>query len=213
MEVTPMSQTVRDPLPNGTYAVPDPDKPGIITLWLVRAGNLSAWPRDQRWAPFPPRAPEGLTREEKAAWRQDWYDDVYFPWKDRVIAAIAADPELASRRFDDLVTESERPGPDDFRPRRRKPSPSYRSSGIFPSSGKKRKRDKEAEQAFRAATLADAGMPVRRVADILEISRMTAWRRIQDGRAEHAELLRRMHMMKRGGPFVMKREGSDAQTS
>lgn len=215
MEVTQMGQTMRVALPDGTYATPDPDQPDdVTTLWVVHDGKLSAWPRGHRWAPLPPRAPEDLTPAERAEWRQRWYDRTYFPWKDRVIDAIAADLVAAAWLFDDLVPERERPAPDEFRRPRQTPLPYMPRPPRVPGAGKKRKRDKAGEEAFKAATLADAGMTVRRVAQLLEMSRMTTWRRIQDGRVEHGELLTRMRTLSRGGPFVMPgRKASDAETS
>ncbi|MFI7044749.1 helix-turn-helix domain-containing protein [Streptosporangium sandarakinum] len=194
-----MTRGLGGPLPDGTFATPDPNDPSTVTLWWVVGGKLKPWPLDKRWAPLPPRRPKGLAPAERRAWRDNWYASHYYPWKDAVIAAIAADLPAAAALFDELVPPEERPTPDmlPVRPARQRPSRARTPRA------KKPRRDKELREAFTAATLASAGMSVRRIAKALGVTRSTAWRRIEVGRVEHAELLARMDRLKRGGPFVM----------
>ncbi|MFI7148416.1 hypothetical protein ACIBO2_26185 [Nonomuraea sp. NPDC050022] len=124
---------------------------------------------------------------------------MYFEWKASVIAAIAADLDGAARLFRDLVPEQERPDLDDYRPRARAASSRPRRSRLIPGAGKKRKPDKT---DFAAAALAER-MSVRQVAEVLKLTRMTAWRRIQNGRTGHADLLLKMRTVSRGGPIEM----------
>lgn len=149
-------------LPDGTYGVPDPDDPAVITLWQVRKGNMSAWPPGQRWAPFPPTPPEGLHGSERAAWREYWYDAVYWPWKAAVVDAITADPDTAAARFAEQVPEGQRPAPP--------PAPKPRPKPV----GQRR-------QELEAAALYHWGRTVDEVAHALDLPKTTAWRRIQAG--------------------------------
>lgn len=162
-----MSQAVT--LPDGTYGAADPDKPDVITLWWVFKSKLKAWPKGQRWAPFPPPVPEDVKGyRERAEWRQDWYDDVYFAWKDKVIAAIAADLEAAAARFDEHVPVAERP--------------------VIPGSGKKPKTDTEIRRALRVADMRQAGKTFDQIADELREPKTTVWRRAKEGEELYQQL-------------------------
>jgi predicted DNA-binding protein (UPF0251 family) len=179
----------------------------VITQWWVIDGKLKPWPLDKRWAPLPPPAPRDLTPAERREWRDDWYAAHYFPWKQDVVDAIAADLYAAAALFDKLVPEEQRPTEDTLPVKPRRTYERRRKT----QSARPRRASKAAREAFTAATLADSGMTVRRVADILGITRMTAWRAIQEGREQHAELLTKMRTLTRGGPIVVAaKEGSDA---
>lgn len=106
-------------VPDGTYAVPDPGNPAVVTLWRIAGAQMTAWPPGRRWAPVPPPAPE-LRGPRRAAWREHWYDTVYWPWKAAVLDAIAADPGRAADEFDRRTPPADRPPPPygDVAPRR-----------------------------------------------------------------------------------------------
>lgn len=158
-------------VPDGTYGAPDPTDPATVTLWTIRKGEMSAWPRGQRWAPFPPTPPPGLDRDERAEWRDDWYADVYWPWKTAVIEAIISDPDTAAARFAQLVPEDERPAQPAPKPPRRP-----------------RKTAEQLRQELEAIALYRAGRTVAEVAVALDLSKATAWRRIRAGEAQQEPL-------------------------
>ncbi|MEU3168960.1 hypothetical protein [Streptosporangium sp. NPDC006930] len=150
-------------LPDGTYGAISPSDSDTMTLWWVHRGKMKTWPPKQRWAPYPPQAPQHLTYAERRAWRNSWYGMTYWPWKQAVIDAIAADLEAAAARFDEHVPADERP--------------------VIPVPGRKPKPDKVRADEIQAAFMHDhRGMSVDAVADEMKIPRTTAWRRIQNGR-------------------------------
>jgi hypothetical protein len=88
-----------DPLPvDGWFAATDPDDRGRMTFWRVERGRMHSYPGDVRWPPSPPRF-EAESKAERALLRDDWYAEVYWPWKRAVRDAIVADPDGASRAF------------------------------------------------------------------------------------------------------------------
>lgn len=93
------------------FAVPDPDT-GDMTYWFRdKRGKLQPWPQKPRPARYGPIlwkkpgaghthvTPEGMKGEERNAWVINWFDTVQRPWKARIEAAIASDPEAAQARF------------------------------------------------------------------------------------------------------------------
>lgn len=91
-------------IPDGYYAVPDPDNPQTMTYWRYRNGSGQRWPAKAWYGP--PRllkrdAP--TDRDELNAWGRAW-NERYFAWHDRVIAAIAAAPDECRARFAALAT-------------------------------------------------------------------------------------------------------------
>ncbi|MFJ3094640.1 helix-turn-helix domain-containing protein [Streptomyces hydrogenans] len=151
--------------PLGTYAVPDPDDPDVITLWRSTGTSLTPWPPGQRWAPYPPRTSAAMPRPERVAARTRWYASRYWPWKRAVVNAILADPQRAARRFADLVPDGERPAP------RVEPLDSRRQEAADRAA-----RADWAARALIAATLISRGWSYSRVASRLGVARSTAWR-------------------------------------
>lgn len=188
-----MGRPMDVPFRDGTYATPDPLNPDRVTLWWFINRRMIPWPHGQRWAPGPPVPPGDLTRKERAEWRQEWYEEHYFPWKDRVVDAIAADPLTAAELFNELVSPADRPTLADLtRPKpERKPKRHIRQA-TYGAAIRKAKRDKPTREAFIAASLARSGMTLDRIALVLDIPKTTAWRRLQAGKAEYGELLDQM---------------------
>lgn len=86
-------------LPDGYYAIPDPDDAGTMTYWRARGDRLTAWPRDAWYGPaalLKADAPADIqaTRE----WHQEWLDR-RGEWFDRLRKALHTDPATAQRRF------------------------------------------------------------------------------------------------------------------
>ncbi|ACU71814.1 hypothetical protein Caci_2905 [Catenulispora acidiphila DSM 44928] len=92
------------PLPDGYYAVPDPDDPTTTTCWRVKddsGGALAASPSGAHYGPalYKRDLPKGLRGRERGEWITAWYQTVRHPWDRKVREAIAADPEAAGLRF------------------------------------------------------------------------------------------------------------------
>jgi hypothetical protein len=160
-----------DGLPLGRYAVPDPDDEDRMTYWRVEESGrhrvLRPWPADVRWAPWRPPYPEGLDREQRREWSQRWYDEVFFGWKDAVIAAIAADHQAAADEFARSAPTADLPEPVRKRPRVR----------VRPKPVSKKQRQIAAE-ALLAEALRRAGMSERGIAGELGLPKTTAHRRL-----------------------------------
>lgn len=171
-----MPASVRDPVPvpDGLYAVADPDDPGRLTYWSVAGGAVRDYPPGTRWRPMPPPHPVGLPRDQQAAVRQRWYAGPYRRWRDAVDAAIVADPAGAAARFQARYPEATLPEPPQ---RRRSPARIRRRAARRQSPAQHRRR----VEMLTAAALAETGMSVRAIADVLGLSRTTAWRRITAG--------------------------------
>ncbi|MFY1673688.1 hypothetical protein ACN27G_27640 [Plantactinospora sp. WMMB334] len=172
----------------GRYAVRDPDDDGRWTYWRVEAvgrsrRELRPWPPDVRWYPNRPPYPADLPKEQRAAWRQEWYDRVYFGWKEAVVAAIAADPQAAADAFAEHAPSAVLP--ERRKPRRRKPEPWERR--VAPSSRKR------ADDRILAAALKLAGLSFAEVGRVLDLPKTTAIRRVVETRqrAEVPDLLAR----------------------
>jgi hypothetical protein len=156
-------------LPDGTYGTPDPDNPHVMTLWWVHKGKLKTWPKGVRYAPFPPKAPADLKRKDRGEWRTDWYDSVYWPWKDRVTDAIAADLDAARANFAEYVAEQDRP--------------------VVPVRVNKREEKRRRDEAVKAAFLHDVrGMSLDTVVAEMRLPQTTVWRRIEEGRLLLAQI-------------------------
>jgi hypothetical protein len=162
-------------LPAGHFHVVDPD--GRDTYWSVDyGGRLRDYPPGQRWRPLPPPKPEDVPAEEREAWRAQWYEDVYWTYKNAIAEAISVDP-LAAHRFRDRYAAAEIP----------EPQPRARGSGSASSARRRRQQwrplppltQRQAAEALAAHALAQAGMSVRQIAETLGLPRMTAWRRVR----------------------------------
>lgn len=91
-------------LPDGYYAVPDPDDPSTITCWRVKDDSgrtLTPSPPGAHFGPtlYKRDVPKGLVGRDRAIWANRWFAEVRAPWDLRVRAAIAADPDAAGLRF------------------------------------------------------------------------------------------------------------------
>lgn len=92
-----------DDLPDGYYAVLNPDDPATMTYWRVRTGRITAWPAKAHHGP--PRllkrdAP--ADRDARIAWMRVW-SSRYQSWMQRLHAALIADLPAARRTFADLT--------------------------------------------------------------------------------------------------------------
>lgn len=100
--------SILQPLPDGYYAVPDPDDPTTITCWRVKDDDgraLTPSPTGAHYGPTLYRrdVPKELkaNAKERALWVNTWFIEVRGPWDRKVREAIAADPEAAGLRFAD----------------------------------------------------------------------------------------------------------------
>lgn len=88
-------------IPDGYYAVPDPDNPERLTLWHVDGDHLVASPTSAHYGPVLHRkdVPAGLSKPDKSRWVANWFETVQRPWRVAVHAAIAADPNAAGALY------------------------------------------------------------------------------------------------------------------
>lgn len=164
-----------DRLPEGRFAVPDPDDGSRLTFWRVESTNrdgsrkeLRPWPPDVRWAPWRPDYPEGLDAGQRREWSQRWYDEVYFGWKEQVIEAIAADPQGAADEFARSAPDADLPSPVKKRPRQQVRRPR-------PVSAKQRQ---IAAERLMVEALRRVGMSERDIAAELLLPKTTVHRRL-----------------------------------
>lgn len=88
-------------LPDGYYAVPDPDDATIMTLWHVKNGTPKARPpKGTRYGPQALRKdiPGRPGDDEYIAWMRAHLDTVS-AWLKRMRAALAANPPAAMRAY------------------------------------------------------------------------------------------------------------------
>ncbi|MFF4292176.1 DUF6011 domain-containing protein [Streptomyces vinaceus] len=97
-----------DGVAEGYYAIPDPTDPQTITYWrrilTSKRNALKAWPAKAWYGPPIPRRSEvPEDRAERDAFVAAWSESrrAYIA---QVVAAIAADPYAAGRRFSDFST-------------------------------------------------------------------------------------------------------------
>lgn len=88
-------------IPDGYYAVPDPDKPDQLTLWRAADGRIEPSPNAAIYGPVLLKrdVPAGLPKPERARWIANWFETVQRPWRQAVRVAIAADPEAAGQLY------------------------------------------------------------------------------------------------------------------
>lgn len=99
---SPLSGPLSRPgIPDGYYAVPDPDNADVLTLWRVVNDNVKASPPKAKWGPalFTRDVPKGLSKPDRDEWVRDWFRCVRYPWDEAIRAAIAADPETAGALY------------------------------------------------------------------------------------------------------------------
>lgn len=158
----------------GTFAVPDPDDPDRMTFWTAGGGRLNPWPDGMRWAPLPPKFDRSDPDRKQQV--DDFYAEVYHPWKRRVIDAINADREAATERFQEFHGNVELP-------------PVPVRSPRAPRSGRRRSANDEVqrrriEEQLLTAILRNAGQSYGQVADLLGIPKTTAYRREREAVAK-----------------------------
>jgi hypothetical protein len=86
-------------IPDGYYAVPDPDEPGAMTYWRARGGRTQPWPAKAWYGPARPlRRDVPTDRDKRSAFISAW-NLRYFAWHDRLLAALTADLDGARARF------------------------------------------------------------------------------------------------------------------
>jgi hypothetical protein len=86
-------------LPDGYYALLDPDNPATMTYWRAQNGLTAMWPAKAWYGPaklLKRDAP--ADRDEYRAWARAWFDRSQ-NWILRVRDALEADPHPALRRF------------------------------------------------------------------------------------------------------------------
>ena len=109
MTSAPMPTRWQD-LPLGYYAVPDPDDPHTMTYWRRasprRREVFDPWPAGTKTGPvlYTRDVPTGLKGEARREWIRAWYAEVHKPYRDAVIAAIAADTDAAAQRFAQMTS-------------------------------------------------------------------------------------------------------------
>lgn len=160
---------------DGFYATPDPDQPDVMTLWIARAGSLRDWPAGERWRPLKPSYPDHLaTREERQEWAANWYEQVYFPWRQAVREAIEANPQGAVEAFRALHPDAVMP-----------PKPTRRVPDSWPVPRRRKPVTAEekrlAEERTIATALHMAGLSYAEIAETLNVPKTTAFRRVQLG--------------------------------
>jgi hypothetical protein len=168
-------------VPAGRYAVVDPD-PGQgerWTLWSTRDGRLRDFPEGTRWRPMPPRF-EGLKGDARREAKDDWYADVYWPWRRAVAAAVLADPGATAEDFRRVSGSVPIPDPPNWgggakadRAHRLRSRPLKQVSAESEAARRRR------EEQTLATVLASAGKSVREIAFELGVSKSTAQRRTQ----------------------------------
>jgi hypothetical protein len=98
MTTSPAEQAA---LPDGYYAVPDPDAPALMTLWHVKGGNPKARPpKGLRYGPQALRKdiPGRPGEDEYIAWMRNHFGTVA-DWHRRVREALAVNPQAAMRAY------------------------------------------------------------------------------------------------------------------
>lgn len=95
-------------IPDGYYAVADPDHPGTITYWRMhrhpkRGRVLDPWPAKARYGPTAwrkdtPREPAAKQRYLEAYWARRG------AWNWKIRKAIMRDPAAANARFSEFST-------------------------------------------------------------------------------------------------------------
>lgn len=88
-------------IPDGYYAVPDPDDAARMTLWRVAGGLMHPSPAGAKHGPrlLDRDVPPGRGVLDRQEFIRTWHDTVRLPWAQAVRAALAADPEAAGARF------------------------------------------------------------------------------------------------------------------
>ncbi|MEV3995782.1 DUF6011 domain-containing protein [Streptomyces halstedii] len=90
-------------LPDGHYALLDPQDSEVMTYWRVRSGRLMAWPAKAWHGPVRPlRSAAPKDRDERIAWMRKWHA-TYRAWLEQLHAALQRDPGTARRQFTDLT--------------------------------------------------------------------------------------------------------------
>ncbi|MFG3426173.1 DUF6011 domain-containing protein [Streptomyces californicus] len=90
-------------LPDGYYALLDPQDPDVMTYWRVRSGRMTAWPAKAWHGPARPLARDApKDREQRIAWMREWHS-TYQAWMEDLHRALLADPGTARRQYADLT--------------------------------------------------------------------------------------------------------------
>jgi hypothetical protein len=92
--------TQRPEIPDGYYAVPDPNDPAVLTAWRAVNGHLKPAPVGAKWGPvLYKRDVAGMSPLDRQRYVSAWFNDVRWPWDRAVRAAIVADPEAAGALY------------------------------------------------------------------------------------------------------------------
>lgn len=89
-------------IPDGYYAVPDPDDPGTMTYWRQRTDThgpaLTSWPPRARYGPLVYRRDVPKDPDERRAFAERYHARLA-AWMDRVRDALTDDIDGARARF------------------------------------------------------------------------------------------------------------------
>ena len=96
-------------LPDGYYAVADPDQPEQITYWRSRAGQLKPWPAKAHYGPVAYRRDVPKDHAAKVAFIEAHWEKVR-AYNTRVLLAIGDDPAAAMARFAEFAVRCGRCG-------------------------------------------------------------------------------------------------------
>ncbi|MGW6391140.1 DUF6011 domain-containing protein [Streptomyces sp. NPDC055103] len=97
-----------DAVEDGYYAILDPDDPSTVTYWrrvrTPRVNSLRAWPARAAYGPpIPLRSQLPENPADRVEFVSAW-SKKRRAYLEKVVAAIAAGPEVAARCFGDLLT-------------------------------------------------------------------------------------------------------------
>jgi hypothetical protein len=87
-------------LPDGSYAIPDPDRPWDMTFWTVTSGGLTPWPLSAQYGPIRPPYSDPDSRTFQLA----NFKQLVTQHRQLVAAAIAENPTEAADRFTVLTS-------------------------------------------------------------------------------------------------------------
>jgi hypothetical protein len=97
-----------DAIDDGYYAVRDPEDPATVTYWrrtrTATTNTLKPWPAKAWYGPAVPRRSDiPADRQARDRFVRAW-SSTRRAYLDKIVAAIAARPEAAARRFADFST-------------------------------------------------------------------------------------------------------------
>lgn len=91
-------------IPDGYYALPDPDNPAVMTYWHAKDGRIQPWPTKAWHGPLRLLKRDMPKDRDRmiAVWRE--WQARYGAWANRVHDALDGDPHPARARFSAFTT-------------------------------------------------------------------------------------------------------------